>query len=176
MARTRGSTPANKLQRRRQLLSHFLRGVTDSEELSRRLHCSIRTIQLDLEALKPWLYRKVETEQLHSLRIAFLQKQEIWREIWSELDSNEEGEKKTSDASRKIRYLELAIKMSAEFDRLCGIAQPQPSNSHILHTPRQNVPITSAAAEEVKKMSEEEQLIVAKNIRNHERTKASAHT
>jgi len=174
LARTRGSTPANKLQRRRQLLSHFLRGVTDSEELSRRLHCSIRTIQLDLEALKPWLYRKVEAEQLHSLRIAFLQKREICREIWSELDSDEQGDKKASDISRKIRYLELAIKMSAEFDRLCGIAQP--SNSHILHTPRQNAPIISAAAEEVKKMSEEQQLIVAKNIRNQERTKASAHT
>ncbi|MFI5449675.1 MAG: hypothetical protein ACHQ03_07920 [Candidatus Bathyarchaeia archaeon] len=171
MARTHGSTAANKLQRRRQLLRYFLRGVTDSEELSRLLHCSVRTTQLDLQALRPWLHRKVEADQLHSLRISFLQKREIWREIMALHHRPLQNGKEAPDIFRKTRCLELAMKMSSEFDRIGGIGQSKPPAVVV----RQDVRVMLAAAEKaIEKLSEEEQIVLAKTIRELEHPKASS--
>jgi hypothetical protein len=169
LARTHGSTTGNKLQRRRQLLRYFLRGVTDSEELSRLLHCSVRTIQLDLQALRPWLHRKVEVEQLHSLRISFLQKREIWREIMAIYHRPLQNGREAPDTFRKLKALELAMKMSSEFDRVGGIGQPKPSAVVV----RQDVRVMLAAEKAVEKLPEEEQLVLAKAIRELEQSKAS---
>jgi len=171
LARTDGSTTANKQDRRGQLLRYFVRGVRDPRELSRLLHCSIRTIQFDLIELKPWLHRKVEAEQLHSLRISFLQKREVWREIMAMYHRPLQNGKEAPDTFRKLRSLELAMKMSSEFDRIGGVGQPKRSAVVV----RQDVRVMLAAAEKaVEKLSEEEQLVLAKAIRELEHSKASA--
>jgi len=132
----------------------------------------MRTIQLDLKALKPWLYKKIEEEQLHSLRISFLQKREIWRETWALHDQSLQKGKEVSNAF-KIRCLELAMRISAEFDRISGIGQPKPSTI----APTQNTPVTSAAVEEIiAKLSEEEKLVLAKAIGKLGQLKASSRT
>lgn len=152
------------------MLRYVLRGVTDAQELSKLLHCSTRTIQLDLTALKPWLHRKVEAEQLHSLRISFLQKREIWREIMAIYHRPLQNGKETPDTFRKLKSLELAMKMSGEFDRIGGIGQPKQSNVVV----RQDVQLMLAAAEKaVEKLPEEEQIVLAKAIRELEHSKTS---
>jgi hypothetical protein len=173
LARTRGSNTESKLQRRKQLLRYFLRGVNDPHELGRLLHCSVRTIELDLTALKPWLHRKVEAEQLHSLRISFLQKRELWREIMAIYHKPLQDGKESPDTFRKLRSLELAMKMSSEFDRIGGIGQPKQQAVVV----RQDVRVTLAAAEQViEKLPEDEQLVLARAIRELEHAKTSAHT
>jgi len=171
LPRTYGSTAASKIQRRQKLLHYFLFGVTDSEELSRLLHCSVRIVQLDLKALRPWLLEKVEAEQLHSLRISFLQKRELLREIMALHYRPLQNGKETPDTFRKLRSLELAMRMSAEFDRIGSIGQPRPSAVVV----RQDVNVMLAAAEKaVEKLPEEEQLVLAKAIRELEQSKAGS--
>lgn len=114
---------------------------------------------------------KVEAEQLHSLRISFLQKRELWREIMTIYHRPLQNGKEAPDTFRKLRSLELAMKMSAEFDRIGGIGQPKPSAVVV----RQDVRVTLAAAEKaIQKLSEDEQLVLAKAIRELEHAKASA--
>jgi hypothetical protein len=136
------------------------------------LHCSIRTIQLDLKALKPWLHKKVESEQLHSLRLSFLQKREIWRELWTLHDQSLQNGKEIPNTF-KLRCLELAMKMSAEFDRIGGIGQPKPST--VASTVNAQVP-PAAVEEAIRNFSEDERLVLAKAIGKVEQLKAAPRT
>ena len=171
MARTRGSTVWSQRLRRRQLLRYVLRGVTDPQELSKPLHCSVRTIELDLAALKPWLHAKVQAEQLHSLRKSFLQKQEIWREIMAMYHKPLQNGKEAPDTFRKLRTLELAMRMSGEFDRITGIGQTKTP------TPTATQPTSPDLnfKETVGKLPADEQETLAKAIRDIERTTSQPH-
>lgn len=171
MARTLGSTAVNKLDRRRQLLRYLLRGVTDEQELSRVLHCSTRTIQLDMSALKPWLVEKVEAEQLHSLRISFLQKQELWREIMAIYHRPLQNGKESPDTWRKLRALELAMRMSGEFDRIAGIGQMKPATLSVT----QQTVLDLSFKEVIRRLPPDEQEILARAIRDIERSAREPH-
>ena len=166
MARTVGSTATNKRGRRTLLLRYFLRGVTDTHELSEALHCSERTIQLDLKDLKPWLYAKVEAERLHSVRVSFLQKREIWREIMALYHRTLEHGKESPDVFRKLRALELAMRMSREFDRIAGIGETKPPTVTVTQQTALNVNLK----ENIRKLPPDEQEVLAKAIRDIERT------
>lgn len=171
MARTNGSTQSRKLHRRGQLLRYFLRGVTDSQELSKALQCSARTIQLDLAALRPWLRAKVEAEQLHSLRISFLQKREIWREIMAIYHKPLQNGKEAPDTYRKLKALELAMKMSGEFDRIAGIGQSKPPVVNV----QQQTALDLSFNESITRLPPDEQEVLAKAIRDIERTASQTH-
>jgi hypothetical protein len=171
MTRTLGSTVWNKRYRRRQVLRYVLRGVTDSREISRLLNCSVRTIELDIAALKPWLHRKVEEEQLHNLRISFLQKREIWREIMAIYHRPLQNGKESPDTFRKLKALELAIKMSGEFDRIAGIGQ---TKAPVVSVVQQTVP-DLGFKETVGRLPPDEQETLAKAIRDIERATSESH-
>lgn len=128
-------------------------------------------MQLDLAALKLWLYRKVEAEQLHTVRISYLQKRELWREIMALYHRPLQNGKEAPDIFRKTRCIELAMRMSAEFDRIGGIGKTKPPAVVV----RQDVRVMLAAAEKaVEKLSEEEQIVLAKAIRELEHSKTSS--
>jgi hypothetical protein len=168
--RTYGSTVPNKLRRQDFVLTYFMHGAKTGE-IAKALHVTERTIQLDLAVLKPWIYAKVEAEQLHSLRRSFLQKEEIWREIWSMYHRPLQDGKESPDTSRKLKALELATKMSAELDRIAGIGQSKEAAVVV----KQEVHVGQTAAENaVEKLSEEEQLVLAKVIRDIESSEVDA--
>lgn len=171
MPRTTGSTHSNRLRRREQLLRYFLRGVTDTQELSVALRCSPRTVQLDLAALRPWLHARVEAEQLHSLRISFLQKREIWREIMAIYHRPLQSGREAPDSFRKLKALELAMRMSGEFDRIAGIGQ---SKAPALSVAQPSA-LDLSFKEAIGGLPPDEQEVLAKAIRNLERTASEPH-
>jgi len=166
LARTKGSTVANRQRRRTQLLRYFLRGVTDTHELSNALGCGERTIQLDLADLRPWLHAEVKAERLHSVRISFLQKREIWREIMALYHRPLHDGKETPDTFRKLKALELAMRMSREFDRIAGIGQPKAPTV----TVTQQTALSLSLKENIRRLPPDEQEELAKAIRDIERT------
>jgi hypothetical protein len=113
----------------------------------------------------------VEAEQLHNLRISFLQKREIWREIMAMYHRPLQDGKEAPDTFRKLKALELAMKMSSEFDRIAGIDQTKPPAASVTQPTAPDLNFK----ETVGRLPADEQEVLAKAIRDIERTASQPH-
>jgi len=72
--------------------------------------------------------------------------------------------KEAPDVFRKLRALELAMRMSREFDRIAGIGETKPP------TVTQQTAVNVSLKENIRKLPPDEQEVLAKAIRDIERT------
>lgn len=122
-----GHTQASKLIRQEQVYKLFLRGVTP-QEIAKHFDITDRTVERDVGEIKANLMETVLAQDLRSLKLAYAELRELWRETWvlyhrpSREVPMKRGDRivmaKEDDRPIKIRLLTELRGISAEMNRL----------------------------------------------------------
>jgi hypothetical protein len=120
--RRKGDTKIAKALRQEQVYRLLLRGVT-VDQTARLLQVSRRTIETDYREIQGALLEHIEASHLYSLRMAFAELDEIWRELWRLFDRPPTGEK--DDSMVKIAILRDLFHITITRAKLCGLLSPK---------------------------------------------------
>lgn len=167
LTRRKGSSNAEVAARQRKVLSCYLKGFS-SEEMAALLHVNARTIRRDLEELKVHIAQEVQAADLYSLRRAFLELEEEWREAWilyhRPTPQGKHGP--VDDRIPKLLVLDRIIRLTEAKTKLAGLyaaAESQPATPNVEPAERAEI-----VRDIVRNLTGEEQVILAKAIRRIE--------
>ena len=136
MAKTKGSSIAEVSLRREQIWHLALKGFS-AREITKGMQkqgidVSKRTVERDLHAIRLDLLASARASELYSVKTAFAELTELWRESWQqyarpqvEIPTKDDGTIKIDDRLTKATILRDQKAIVVERARLCGFYSPK---------------------------------------------------